>query len=81
MSTTVTFDNTDYGPSLDVYSNWEQIFYSSRSDTYLECYKDENKKNKYDFGTNNTIRYQGYTIGFTTGIPNKLYCNFSEVYE
>lgn len=81
ISTTVKFDNTDYGPSLDVYSNWEQTFYSGKSDTYLECYEDENKKNKYDFETKNTMRYQGYTIDFTTGIPNKLYCNFSEVYE
>lgn len=79
-STTIEFDNTDYGPSIDVYYNWDQSFYSRNSDTSLECYEDGSKKIKYDFETKETMRYQGYIIEFTTSIPDKLYCNFSEIY-
>lgn len=78
-TTTITFDNSDYGPMIDIFDSWDQYFKSSTSETSLVCYEDKDKKTEYDFETKDTIRYQGYSIDFTTSIPNELFCDFREL--
>ncbi len=78
QQTTIEFDNSDYGPRYDVFTNYDQLFYSSDSSTDLKCYIDEEKTIEYDFYKLDTIRYQYFLIDFTTDIPTKLYCDFSE---
>lgn len=75
---TIEFDNSDYGPKYEVFTNYAQLFYSSDSSTDLKCYIDEEKTIEYDFYQLDTIRYQYFVIDFTTDIPTKLYCDFSE---
>ena len=36
------------------------------------------KKNVYNFNSLDTMRYQGYYLEITNGIPNTLYCEFYE---
>lgn len=75
---TIEFDNSDYGPIYNVFTNYDQLFYLSGSSTDLKCYIDEEKTIEYDFYKLDTIRYQYFVIDFTTDIPTKLYCDFSE---
>lgn len=78
QQTTIEFDNSDYGPRYDVFTNYDQLFYSSDSSTDLKCYIDKEKTTEYNFYQLDTIRYQYFVIDFTTDIPTKLYCDFSE---
>ena len=42
--------------------------------------EDKEKKNVYNFNSLDTMRYQGYYLEITNGIPNTLYCEFYENY-
>ena len=44
----------------------------------LPLYLDKEKKNVYNFNSLGTMRYQGYYLEITNGIPNTLYCEFYE---
>ena len=46
----------------------------------LPLYLDKEKKNVYNFNSLDTMRYQGYYLEITNGIPNTLYCEFYENY-
>lgn len=78
LSTIIKFDNSGYGPSYDVFASYDQLFKSESSYTSLICYMDEAKTIEYNFEQFDTIRYQYFIIDFTTDIPTRLYCNFSE---
>lgn len=78
QQTTIEFDNSDYGPRYDVFTNYDQLFHSYKSSTDLKCYIDKEKTTEYNFYQLGTIRYQSFVIDFTTDIPTKLYCDFSE---
>lgn len=78
QQTTIEFDNSDYGPRYDVFTNYDQLFHSYKSSTDLKCYIDKEKTTEYNFYQLYTIRYQSFVIDFTTDIPTKLYCDFSE---
>ena len=78
QQTTIEFDNKDYGRIYDGFANYDQLFHSSDSSTDLKCYIDKEKTTEYNFYQLDTIRYQYFVIDFTTDIPTKLYCDFSE---
>lgn len=79
MSTTISFDKKQSnGYNVDLYANYDQLFESSQSTTLMACYLDKEKKNVYNFNSLGTMRYQGYYLEITNGIPNTLYCEFYE---
>lgn len=81
MSTTISFDKKQSnGYNVDLHANYDQLFESSQSTTLMACYLDKEKKNVYNFNSLGTMRYQGYYLEITNGIPNTLYCEFYEVY-
>lgn len=81
MSTTISFDKKkSNGYDVDLYANYDQLFDSSQSTTLMACYLDKEKKNVYNFNSLGTMRYQGYYLEITNGIPNTLYCEFYEGY-
>lgn len=81
MSTTISFDKKkSNGYDVDLYANYDQLFESSQNPTLMACYLDKEKKNVYNFNSLDTMRYQGYYLEITNGIPNTLYCEFYENY-
>lgn len=81
MSTTISFDKKkSNGYDVDLYANYDQLFESSQNTTLMACYLDKEKKNVYNFNSLDTMRYQGYYLEITNGIPNTLYCEFYEGY-
>lgn len=81
MSTTISFDKKQSnGYNVDLFANYDQLFDSSQSTTLMACYLDKEKKNVYNFNSLDTMRYQGYYLEITNGIPNTLYCEFYENY-
>lgn len=79
MSTTISFDKKQSnGYNVDLHANYDQLFDSSQSTTLMACYLDKEKKNVYNFNSLGTMRYQGYYLEITNGIPNTLYCEFYE---
>ena len=81
MSTTISFDKKkSNGYDVDLYANYDQLFESSQNTTLMACYLDKEKKNVYNFNSLDTMRYQGYYLEITNGIPNTLYCEFYENY-
>lgn len=79
MSTTISFDKKQSnGYNVDLFANYDQLFESSQSTTLMACYLDKEKKNVYNFNSLGTMRYQGYYLEITNGIPNTLYCEFYE---
>lgn len=68
------------GYDVDLYANYDQLFESSQNTTLMACYLDKEKKNVYNFNSLDTMRYQGYYLEITNGIPNTLYCEFYENY-
>ena len=81
MSTTISFDKKQSnGYNVDLHANYDQLFESSQSTTLMACYLDKEKKNVYNFNSLGTMRYQGYYLEITNGIPNTLYCEFYENY-
>lgn len=79
MSTTISFDKKQSnGYNVNLYANYEQLFDSSQNTTLMACYLDKEKKNVYNFNSLGTMRYQGYYLEITNGIPNTLYCEFYE---
>lgn len=79
MSTTISFDKKQSnGYNVDLHANYDQLFESSQSTTLMGCYLDKEKKNVYNFNSLGTMRYQGYYLEITNGIPNTLYCEFYE---
>lgn len=81
MSTTISFDKKkSNGYDVDLYANYDQLFESSQNTTLMACYLDKEKKNIYNFNSLDTMRYQGYYLEITNGIPNTLYCEFYENY-
>ena len=79
MSTTISFDKKQSnGYNVDLFANYDQLFDSSQSTTLMACYLDKEKKNVYNFNSLGTMRYQGYYLEITNGIPNTLYCEFYE---
>lgn len=79
MSTTISFDKKQSnGYNVDLYANYDQLFESSQNTTLMACYLDKEKKNVYNFNSLDTMRYQGYYLEITNGIPNTLYCEFYE---
>lgn len=81
MSTTISFDKKkSNGYDIDLYANYDQLFESSQNPTLMACYLDKEKKNVYNFNSLDTMRYQGYYLEITNGIPNTLYCEFYENY-
>lgn len=79
MSTTISFDKKQSnGYNVDLFANYDQLFDSSQSTTLMACYLDKEKKNVYNFNSLDTMRYQGYYLEITNGIPNTLYCEFYE---
>lgn len=81
MSTTISFDKKQSnGYDVDLYANYDQLFESSQNTTLMACYLDKEKKNVYNFNSLGTMRYQGYYLEITNGIPNTLYCEFYENY-
>ena len=79
MSTTISFDKKQSnGYNVDLFANYDQLFDSSQSTTLMACYLDKEKKNVYNFNSLGTMRYQGYYLEITNGIPNILYCEFYE---
>lgn len=79
MSTTISFDKKkSNGYDVDLYANYDQLFESSQNTTLMACYLDKEKKNVYNFNSLDTMRYQGYYLEITNGIPNTLYCEFYE---
>lgn len=81
MSTTISFDKKQSnGYNVDLFANYDQLFESSQSTTLMACYLDKEKKNVYNFNSLDTMRYQGYYLEITNGIPNTLYCEFYENY-
>lgn len=81
MSTTISFDKKkSNGYDVDLYANYDQLFESSQNPTLMACYLDKEKKNVYNFNSLDTMRYQGYYLEITNGIPNTLYCKFYENY-
>ncbi len=81
MSTTISFDKKQSnGHDVDLYANYDQLFESSQNTTLMACYLDKEKKNVYNFNSLDTMRYQGYYLEITNGIPNTLYCEFYENY-
>jgi len=81
MSTTISFDKKkSNGYNVDLYANYDQLFESSQNPTLMACYLDKEKKNVYNFNSLDTMRYQGYYLEITNGIPNTLYCEFYENY-
>lgn len=81
MSTTISFDKKkSNGYDVDLYANYDQLFESSQNPTLMVCYLDKEKKNVYNFNSLDTMRYQGYYLEITNGIPNTLYCEFYENY-
>ena len=81
MSTTISFDKKQSnGYDVDLYANYDQLFESSQNTTLMACYLDKEKKNVYNFNSLDTMRYQGYYLEITNGIPNTLYCEFYENY-
>ena len=81
MSTTISFDKKkSNGYDVDLYANYDQLFESSQNPTLMACYLDKEKKNVYNFNSLDTMRYQGYYLEITNGIPNTLYCGFYENY-
>lgn len=81
MSTTISFDKKQSnGYNVDLHANYDQLFESSQSTTLMACYLDKEKKNVYNFNSLGTMRYQGYYLEITNGIPNTLYCKFYENY-
>ena len=81
MSTTISFDKKQSnGYNVDLHANYDQLFESSQSTTLMACYLDKEKKNVYNFNSLDTMRYQGYYLEITNGIPNTLYCEFYENY-
>lgn len=81
MSTTISFDKKkSNGYDVDLYANYDQLFESSQNTTLMACYLDKEKKNVYNFNSLDTMRYHGYYLEITNGIPNTLYCEFYENY-
>ena len=81
MSTTISFDKKkSNGYNVDLHANYDQLFESSQNTTLMACYLDKEKKNVYNFNSLDTMRYQGYYLEITNGIPNTLYCEFYENY-
>lgn len=81
MSTTISFDKKkSNGYDVDLYANYDQLFESPQNTTLMACYLDKEKKNVYNFNSLDTMRYQGYYLEITNGIPNTLYCEFYENY-
>lgn len=81
MSTTISFDKKQSnGYNVDLFANYDQLFDSSQNTTLMACYLDKEKKNVYNFNSLDTMRYQGYYLEITNGIPNTLYCEFYENY-
>lgn len=81
MSTTISFDKKkSNGYDVDLYANYDQLFEFSQNPTLMACYLDKEKKNVYNFNSLDTMRYQGYYLEITNGIPNTLYCEFYENY-
>ena len=81
MSTTISFDKKQSnGYNVDLFANYDQLFDSSQNTTLMACYLDKEKKNVYNFNSLDTMRYQGYYLEITNGIPNTLYCKFYENY-
>lgn len=81
MSTTISFDKKkSNGYDVDLYANYDQLFESSQNPTLMAYYLDKEKKNVYNFNSLDTMRYQGYYLEITNGIPNTLYCEFYENY-
>lgn len=81
MSTTISFDKKQSnGYNVDLFANYDQLFDSSQNTTLMACYLDKEKKNVYNFNSLGTMRYQGYYLEITNGIPNTLYCEFYENY-
>lgn len=81
MSTKISFDKKkSNGYDVDLYANYDQLFESSQNPTLMACYLDKEKKNVYNFNSLDTMRYQGYYLEITNGIPNTLYCEFYENY-
>ena len=81
MSTTISFDKKkSNGYDVDLYANYDQLFESSQNPTLMACYLNKEKKNVYNFNSLDTMRYQGYYLEITNGIPNTLYCEFYENY-
>ena len=81
MSTTISFDKKkSNGYDVDLYANYDSLFESSQNPTLMACYLDKEKKNVYNFNSLDTMRYQGYYLEITNGIPNTLYCEFYENY-
>lgn len=81
MSTTISFDKKkSNGYDVDLYANYDQLFESSQNPTLMACYLDKEKKNVYNFNSLDTMRYQGYYLEITNGIPNTLYYEFYENY-
>lgn len=81
MSSTISFDKKkSNGYDVDLYANYDQLFESSQNPTLMACYLDKEKKNVYNFNSLDTMRYQGYYLEITNGIPNTLYCEFYENY-
>ena len=81
MSTTISFDKKkSNGYDVDLYTSYDQLFESSQNTTLMACYLDKEKKNVYNFNSLDTMRYQGYYLEITNGIPNTLYCEFYENY-
>lgn len=81
MSTTISFDKKkSNGYDVDLYANYDQLFESFQNTTLMACYLDKEKKNVYNFNSLDTMRYQGYYLEITNGIPNTLYCEFYENY-
>lgn len=79
MSTTISFDKKQSnGYNVDLFANYDQLFDSSQNTTLMACYLDKEKKNVYNFNSLDTMRYQGYYLEITNGIPNTLYCEFYE---
>lgn len=79
MSTTISFDKKQSNSyNVDLHANYDQLFESSQSTTLMACYLDKEKKNVYNFNSLGTMRYQGYYLEITNGIPNTLYCEFYE---
>lgn len=79
MSTTISFDKKQSnGYNVDLHANYDQLFESSQNTTLMACYLDKEKKNVYNFNSLGTMRYQGYYLEITNGIPNTLYCEFYE---
>ena len=79
MSTTISFDKKkSNGYDVDLYTSYDQLFESSQNTTLMACYLDKEKKNVYNFNSLGTMRYQGYYLEITNGIPNTLYCEFYE---